>query len=192
MASIPKPPPIGRRIQELRTKRGLSVSELAQASGVGEELLRAVEEERANPTVAFLWKLARGLNMPLERIFNPEVAEEAPLSLIKKENAPHLIDREGKWTIQIVSTMDMVEDLELYLVSLSPRAALRSDPHTAGTKEIATVLRGEVAIESAESRFTLREGDTLHYAADVPHAIENLKDEPAELYLVDWFRPKGA
>src|SRR5687768_5853297 len=59
---------LGRRVAEnLRHKRkarGMSLDDLARASGVSRAALSQVETCKTNPTVGLLWKIAVGLGVP--------------------------------------------------------------------------------------------------------------------------------
>ena len=67
---------------------------------------------------------------------------------------------------------------------MKPGAALRSAPHFAGARELLTVQVGSVRVSSGADQAELNRGDSAHYAADVPHAIENAGREEAVCFLV--------
>src|SRR5687768_17884611 len=51
--------------------------------------------------------------------------------------------------------------------------SLVSSPHFEGARELDTVQSGAVRITSDEESIDLTKGDSAHYRADVPHAIQN-------------------
>lgn len=55
-----------RAVVEARTKRGLTQTELAQRIGTKQSVISRLEIGRANPSVAFLKKLAEALNSNLQ------------------------------------------------------------------------------------------------------------------------------
>ena len=59
---------LARRIREARRGAGLSVSELAQRSGLSRRYVTEVEAGRANPTLMKLVRLAEALDLPLGRL----------------------------------------------------------------------------------------------------------------------------
>ena len=61
---------------------------------------------------------------------------------------------------------------------------LDSDPHTKGTTEHLTVLRGSVVISTGEEKKILEAGDTARYYADRHHYIKNNEEWPAQAILV--------
>ncbi|MBM4082873.1 MAG: helix-turn-helix transcriptional regulator, partial [Planctomycetes bacterium] len=63
MALAPKPPALGKNVLRFRKRKNLSLDELAQRSGVSKAMLSQVEQEKVNPTVAVVWKIAHGLGV---------------------------------------------------------------------------------------------------------------------------------
>jgi quercetin dioxygenase-like cupin family protein len=68
--------------------------------------------------------------------------------------------------------------------------SLRSAPHFDGTRELVYVDRGRVIVESGDESSKLGPGDSIMYAADVPHAIVNAGRSHARVFLIDLF-PAG-
>ena len=63
---------LGRRVAEnlrqRRKGRGLSLDDLARASGVSRAALSQIETCKSNPTVGVLWKIAVGLGVPISEL----------------------------------------------------------------------------------------------------------------------------
>ena len=185
MDKVPSPPRLGKSILALRRRHGFSLDELARRSGVSKAMLSQIEQERANPTVATVWKIARGLEISLQDLLGTG-AERARFQVIRRGNAPLL--KEKGCEIQVISPVEMVEDLELYLLRFAPGGELKSSPHFARTEEIAAVIRGKFEIVSGDNACALEEGDAAVYAADARHSIRNLTRKEAELFLAVHFR----
>lgn len=59
-------------IRELRTGRGLSQAELAQAMGVSRQTINAIETERYTPSLPLALALARYFETTVEEAFDAE------------------------------------------------------------------------------------------------------------------------
>ncbi|MGE7761476.1 helix-turn-helix domain-containing protein [Peribacillus sp. NPDC097895] len=55
---------IGQRLRFYRQRRKLSLDDLAELTGVSKPMLGQIERGSSNPTVAILWKIAAGLQIP--------------------------------------------------------------------------------------------------------------------------------
>lgn len=63
---------LGRRVKELRKKRGLTQEELAERASVDVKYLGNIERGRENPTVGTLEKLANALSVKTHQILTFE------------------------------------------------------------------------------------------------------------------------
>src|SRR4026209_1232226 len=59
---------LGRRVKKLRTDRGWSLDNLAQASGVSRSMLSEIEREKANPTLAVTFRISSAFAMTIAEL----------------------------------------------------------------------------------------------------------------------------
>ncbi|WP_058302711.1 helix-turn-helix domain-containing protein [Gorillibacterium timonense] len=70
---------IGKRVQELRMKKGLTLSELAERAGVAKSYLSTMERDiQSNPSIQFLEKIASVLNVSVESLIHPDQEAQSP------------------------------------------------------------------------------------------------------------------
>lgn len=171
------------RVRDLRKRRGWTLEELSSACGVSRSMLSEIERERANPTLVVAYRIAEAFGLSLAELV--DVPEAKPrIEVIRAADPTYHYRSDHRCRIRTLSPLHLEKSVEFYEVVLQPGAALRSLPHFAGTREIATVREGSVAVESGETREELQPGDSAHYAADTPHVLENLGAETAVVYLV--------
>ncbi|QQK81632.1 helix-turn-helix domain-containing protein [Salicibibacter cibi] len=62
---------IGERIQQLRTEKGFSLSELAERAGVAKSYLSTIERDlQKNPSIQFLGKVAEVLDVSIDYLLH--------------------------------------------------------------------------------------------------------------------------
>ena len=59
---------LGRRVQELRTGKGWTQQQLAEGAGLDRTYISGLEHGKQNPTLGALLRLARALEVPLDRL----------------------------------------------------------------------------------------------------------------------------
>jgi transcriptional regulator with XRE-family HTH domain len=182
MRHVNKAPEPGLAILALRRERHLTLDALAAAAGVSKAMLSQVEQGKANPTVATLWKIAGGLKVPVHQLLGAELPA-AKLSVKRAGELAQLPSGDGLCRITLLSPAAHVDRCELYRLSFAPGGRLISKPHVSGTEEVLTVLQGRLRCESAGEASTLGPGDTAHYPADVAHAIRQEGKTAAEAVL---------
>ncbi|MFJ5924871.1 helix-turn-helix domain-containing protein [Kitasatospora sp. NPDC092948] len=154
---------IGLRLRELRTARGLSLSELARRSGVGKATLSELESGRRNPTLETLYALTTALGLPLgAALHEPGAAVSGP--------ALHEPGAAVSGLALDAVLLDRFEDAaavsETYRIRIRPGAVQHSAAHTRGTVEHLVVLSGTARVGDA----TVGPGGHHTWAADVPHS----------------------
>jgi transcriptional regulator with XRE-family HTH domain len=174
---------IGRRVKERRESSGLSLDHLSRLSGVSKAMLSQVERARANPTVVVLLKIAAGLGCSVDELLGPG-GGTTPIEVIRAGDDRSVYRQSKECTIRTLSPLGAEKNLEFYEVILAGNSVLRSQPHFRRTEEYITVAGGKVRVVSAGNSVLLKKGDSAHYRADVPHAIENMTRATARLFLV--------
>ena len=179
-ADVPK---LGKNIAVIRKNKNITLEELSTRSGVSKAMLSQIEQEKVNPTVAVVWKVAYGLDVPFQdlvvssdtgTLFNP----------LNKNDAVILEKDDGKCIFRILSPMYLAEKFEIYLLRIKKDGLLDSDAHLKGTEEFITVLDGKVSVEVSSKKAILEAGDSIHYRADLKHVIRNLNAGDSNLYMV--------
>jgi transcriptional regulator with XRE-family HTH domain len=62
---------LGRWVQELRSGKGWTQQQLAEAAGLDRTYISGLERGKQNPTLGALLRLTRALEVPLERLVIP-------------------------------------------------------------------------------------------------------------------------
>lgn len=76
---------IGKRVQQLRKEKGLSLTELAERAGVAKSYVSSLERDiQKNPSIQFLEKIAAVLKVPVERLIDQE-DNDAPVRELDQE-----------------------------------------------------------------------------------------------------------
>ena len=177
----------GSRVKQLRTSRGWSLEALANASGVSRSMLSEIEREQANPTLAVTMRIAQAFGMSLGDLLQMPTATSA-VNVIRAGDKTYHYRSDKFCRIRTLSPLNLEKDVEFYEVQLQPGGALRSAPHFEGTREFLTVQKGQIRVESADDCEELTPGDSANYRADVPHAIVNIGNTEAVIFLVDIYR----
>ncbi|MFF9314340.1 helix-turn-helix domain-containing protein [Streptomyces sp. NPDC004684] len=153
---------VGRRLRELRTARGLSLSELARRSGVGKGTLSELESGTRNPTLDTLYALTTALNRPLSAV----LADDAP---------PHGEHHEGAVSGSAVTAVlverhedaDAVTDV--FRVTIAAGATQESAAHVAGTTESLMILSGTAVVGALDAPASVGPGESARWPADTAH-----------------------
>ena len=173
---------LGSRIREERTRRGLSLEELAEKARVSRSMLSAVERGDKAPSVLILDQIATGLGASIARLLAAE--EEGRVVLLRAAEQDVARDPAG-WERRILSPVLPRVEFEFMRTTLSPGVNAGAFlPHNAGSREYVAVERGTLRLTLDGKVFLLEKGDSIYYAGDCVHEFANPDRRAAcEYYL---------
>jgi XRE family transcriptional regulator, regulator of sulfur utilization len=173
--------PIGPRVRALREAMGLSLRDLAQRSGVSAPMLSQVERGDTSPTLATAGRIAAGLELTLSQLLRLD--EGGSVSIVRADEVRGTTMRRSGHASEVLTPPLPGQRAELSRHRLAPGAATGGpdDPpmHEPGSREIAHVQAGTVALVIDGERHELHAGDTVTFDADLPHHFENPGDDEA-------------
>jgi transcriptional regulator with XRE-family HTH domain len=162
---------VGESLRQLRKQRGLSLDDLAGASGVSRAALSQIEGSRTNPTLSVLWKVAVGLGIPFQALLGGDGGSRT--QVLRAGDAPPLRSTDGRMESRLLSPAGATQGLDVYDLRFLPKAVHRSEAHGHGTTETVVVLTGALRITVGDETQDLAPGDAMFFRADAPHAYES-------------------
>jgi transcriptional regulator with XRE-family HTH domain len=160
---------LGRKIRDLRLRRGLTVQQLAEASKLSKGFISQVENDRTSPSLATLRDLALALETSVAYL------------VVEEDQVPYVVRRNERPRVQVGGNTSKVEvlsaqpkrNLELLMAELPPGMPAGDKRHYHHGEECLVVLDGRVRLTCGEHVLVLETGDSCHYDGRVPHAVEN-------------------
>jgi transcriptional regulator with XRE-family HTH domain len=174
---------LGKTIQRLRKAYNLSLSELAEQSGVAKSIISQIERNETNPTLATIWRLSQALDISIERVLAAH-DDDPFVERITRADTPVLRSEDGKIRLDIIGWIRTVEWLQWYDVTAEPGGELDSEGHQRGSIECLSVISGTMEVEVGGHTERVEAGGTVRYRCDRPHVIRNTGEGPARATMV--------
>ena len=102
---------------------GLSLSKVAEMTGVSKAMLGQIERGESSPTIATLWKIAKGFQLPLSALIGSETLRDTPSSDVFRT-----VTFPGSIEVKIVFPFDPALRAETFHVNLSPKPGATNPP----------------------------------------------------------------
>lgn len=168
-------PELGSKLKALRLERKLTLDQLAQKTNISKSMLSQIERDETNPTFAILWTLTQSLRIELsDLVAGTEInSAQEDIELLPAHYTPAITSEDGLCILRILSPLELAGHTEWYEMNAQHGGKLESLPHSNGTMEHFTCTKGQFLVRSGDNEQHLKEGDTVRYPADVPHAIIN-------------------
>jgi transcriptional regulator with XRE-family HTH domain len=146
---------VGARVRALRTERGLSLSALADAAGIGKGSLSELETGQRNPTLETLYAVAGPLGVPLAALVD--------------FRAGSVIADDGFEGVLLHTEHTAGTTSEVYLLRVAAGTTRSSPAHAPGVVEQLLVLAGGCRVEYGEESLEASTGGHVRWPAHVPH-----------------------
>lgn len=172
---------LGKRIRELRKKRGMTLLETAKKSGVALATISRIETGAMTGTLESHMKLAKTFGMTL-----PEFYSELDKPVTLKTKGEHAdVFVHDKKSSSIILTKDIFNKKMLpVLTQLEPGGRTPLEQFKKGSERFIYILSGKIEVAIGEEKSSLEEGATLYFDASYSHYSKNIGNTPAEYICV--------
>jgi transcriptional regulator with XRE-family HTH domain len=170
---------LGRKIRDLRCRRGLTVHQLAAASGLSKGFISQVENDRTSPSLASLRDMARALETSIAYLL---VEDEQVPCVVRENQRPRIQFNGSESRVEVLSARHS-RNLELLMTALPPETAIGPSPSFDRGEQCLVCLEGQVIVTYGGHRLELSAGDSCHFDGRVPHTIENHGSNSARVLL---------
>jgi len=178
---------IGREVRAFRRSRGMTVADLAAATGLSIGMLSKIENGITSPSLTTLQVLSHAFSAPITAFFRG-FEERREVQHVKA--GEHIeIERRGTRAGHQYHLLGHVGSnasgvvVEPYLITLTEQSDVFPTFQHDGI-ELLFMLEGEVTYRHGDRLFHLRPGDSLFFDADARHGPEVLDVLPARYLSV--------
>lgn len=172
---------VGKRLQEMRILRGLSIRALAEMSGLNFNTLSLIENEKTSPNVNTLQLLSTALNVPITAFF--EVSNSAKEVVFQRNNArPQTLFPHG--VLEDLGGGLALGEATPLLMTAKPKTSSGPDSYAHSGQEFIYCLDGNIVYYVGEREYSLEKGDSLIFQAHIPHRWENKSNSTTHCIFV--------
>jgi transcriptional regulator with XRE-family HTH domain len=163
---------IGQTIKELRSKRGLTLEEVADKSGCTPGFLSQLERNKVAPSITTLYSIAEALGVRVTD-FLPDGINPAKIS--RHDQRENFGFEGSAVSYSLLSTKFAHGALASFLLSILPNTeALPTDEARSHMgEEFVYVLDGVLRLWIGEAFHDLYPGDSIYFRSTAKHRMEN-------------------
>lgn len=161
---------LGKRIQQFRNSKGLTLEELAQKAGLTRGYLSKIERSKKAPPVSTLINIAKALRISISEIFGEAQENNVRISLVKKEERK-IIARDGTifgYAYQTLAHHFRNKHMDPYILTLPVKPKQNTIFQHEG-EEMLFVMEGVMKFFYGDQVLIAEEGDCLYFDGAIPH-----------------------
>ena len=179
---MPSVPLIGGAIRRLRKQKGMSIQNLADASGVSVGMLSQIERDRANPSLRVITSIREALEVPVSALFDEMPAAVKDPEFVRRAANHPLLDL-GSMRKELLSPRDQ-RTLQFMVLELDPHATTGDKPVSYAALKGGMVLEGELELKVGDEEATLHAGDSFLFDGTKPHSFRNPKSKSVRILWI--------
>ncbi|WP_135504981.1 helix-turn-helix domain-containing protein [Roseovarius aestuariivivens] len=186
---------IGREVREVRRARGMTVADLAEATGLSVGMLSKIENGVTSSSLTTLQVLSAALSVPITSFFRR--FEERREAVHVKAGEALEIERAGTRAghqyrlLGHLGANNSGVVVEPYLITLDEESDIFPTFQHDGI-ELLYILEGEFRYRHGDRHFHLQAGDSLFFDADAPHGPDELTKLPVRYLSVISYPQNGS
>lgn len=173
---------IAYNLKRLRAERNLSLSQLAQISGVSKVMLCQLEKGASNPTVNTVWKITGALHLPYTSLLE---LPESQVIHVRKRDIHEL--KEDKYRVFNYYAKSSDRDFDLFQIEMDGGCVHESIGYPTDSSEYIMVVEGQVDLELNGEVYHLDTDDGFCFNAAVPHIYRNKGEQKAKAVLIIYY-----
>jgi Predicted transcriptional regulators len=193
---------LGEKIRDIRKLRKMTITQLANSTGLTPSMISQVERSIISPSIETLKKIGNVLEIPLSVLFedtesyapapaapliNPMSNMDAflsqfpPLNLYNQSPVVHEGQRKvlspGKGIRFYLLTPNLTGPIEFIYNEYDPGSTTGPDLYTHPGCECGLILTGELEIQIKQDVYLLKAGDSITFNSTDPHSKRNVGDK---------------
>ena len=168
---------VGPRLRRIRERKGVTLTALAEKTGISKSTLSRLESGQRKPSLELLLPLASVYHLPLDELVGAPRVGDPRVRLTPKT-------RNGRLVYPLTQGSS---SMAVWKVVIPPEPERRLRTHAG--YEWLYVLSGELQLILGEHDLTLRAGEVAEFDTRVPHWFGRAGAAPVE--LLSLFGPQG-
>jgi transcriptional regulator with XRE-family HTH domain len=178
---------VGARLRQVREQRGLSISDVSNRTGLGENFLEQVEAGEISPPLGSVIKLSKALDMKIGYFISGE--DDKPYTVVRMSDRKVVSRYDSKKTThygygyEALAPHKKNRHMDPFLVTLSP-ADTEHERSTHEGQEFIYVIRGAMEVRLGDEIHVLGPRDCIYYDSTVPHLVKCHGNEETKVLAV--------
>ncbi|MFF3947446.1 helix-turn-helix domain-containing protein [Streptomyces sp. NPDC001902] len=164
---------VGPRLRELRRRRGMTLAELAERTGINESTLSRLEGGSRKPTLELLLTLAEVHAVPLDELVGAPRTGDPRIHL-------RPVTRDGLTYVPL----SRPGGIQAHKLLIPPHPGTEPELKTHEGFEWVYVLAGRLLLLLGDRRVVLKPGEAAEFDTHVPHRLGPDGDDPVELLVL--------
>lgn len=170
-----------KRLRNLRKSQNLSLRDLADKVGCSPSYLSMVENDKIDPSISRLKRIAEGLGITIRGLFQDEARDNV---IIRKKDRQHADFPAAKLRIEMLVPQLPQKLMDARLAIIAPGGGSDGGYQHPG-EEFGLIIKGEMELIIQGDKYLLAEGDSFYFPSPYSHSFRNTGSDDAVVVWVN-------
>ena len=175
---------IGKRLKELRKTKGISLTELAEKSGVQIATLSRIEHMKMIGTLESHMAIAKTLGVDITQLYTDIIEHKDKADMRANKSPSDVFVHSDKSSYEILTPKVLSKKMMPILLKIEPDGKTHKEQNPIGTEKFVFVLEGKIEVKVDETTYTLAKHNTLYFDASLAHSFVNTGKSTARVMCV--------
>ena len=175
---------IGKRLRELRMAQGMSLSGLAEKSGVQIATLSRIEHLKMTGTIESHMNIANALDIDITQLYSGIIRKEDRIDLKTSKSKTDVFVHSDKSSYEILTTNVSSKKMMPILLKIESDGRTNKEKIHAGMEKFIFVLEGKIEAKIDKESYSLSKNNTLYFDASLEHCLINKGKTTAKVLCV--------
>jgi transcriptional regulator with XRE-family HTH domain len=173
---------LGGRIRLLREEKGLTMRHLAEQAGCSPSLISQLENNKVDPSISMLKRIAKALDVNIVDFFMDESLNHEDVVTRAKDRVDIQLRR---WDAKIQSLVRNTRNKKMqpFFTVIKPGGGSHG-MYLHDGEEFGFVTRGNLTLVLEKEKYEIGEGESFYFPSHIPHDWRNNGVEEAEVIWV--------
>ncbi len=175
---------IGKRLKELRKTQGMSLSDLAEKSGVQIATLSRIEHLKMTGTLESHMNIAKALGIDVTQLYTDIIKEEDKVDQRTSRSTTDVFVHREKSSYEILTSKVLSKKMMPILLKIEADGKTNTEQNQPGTEKFIFVLNGKVEVKIGPESYSMSKNNTLYFDASLEHCFINKGKSTAKMICV--------
>jgi transcriptional regulator with XRE-family HTH domain len=174
----------GEKLREVRERKQKTLREVAGQAGLSESLISQIERNRISPALDTLLKIIDVLEIDLDYVLR-DFKRERQVNLVRAgERNRAVIGGAVYEQLSHTASISQEHAMEAYSLEIPPGGKSGDEEVGHPGQELGVIIKGTCECVVGKRVYALQAGDSISFAADIPHQLRNTGTKPLQAFWV--------
>lgn len=174
---------IAQRVAALREDKGLSITRVAELTGISEVEYRSFEQELSDIPVGWLSSFARVCGISTTSLLTGSDPHAQVFHVTRKGTGP-VVERRNEYHYESLASQFVGRAMDPFIVTVQSEDLLKIHYNSHPGNEFNLVLSGKLLLSIDGHDLTLEEGDSIYFDSSKKHGMAALDGKPASFLAI--------